>query len=95
LKEGRILVNDTKALCGKQINFRPPTLICNPEANRINPRIHSVSLKLGPRAQFGIQESGVAGVQEPENLEFGKDFPKEMPVPDFSDKDLPRLFCNS
>src|SRR5580704_15003474 len=41
--EGRILVNDTKALSGKQINFRPKTLICNPEANRLNPQIHSAT----------------------------------------------------
>ena len=27
--EGRVLVNDTKALRGKLINFRPQTLICN------------------------------------------------------------------
>ena len=40
--------------------FVRTTLICNPEANRLNPQIHSAtSLKLGLRAQFGIQESGV------------------------------------
>jgi hypothetical protein len=27
--QGRILVNDTKVRCGKLINFRPRTLICN------------------------------------------------------------------
>jgi hypothetical protein len=25
----------------------------------------------------------------------GGDFPGQMPVPDFSDKDLARIFCNS
>ena len=48
------------------------------------------SLKLGPglRAHFGIQESGVAGVQEPENLGRLEDFAREMLVLDSRIKTL-------
>src|ERR1700722_15618283 len=48
------------------------------------------SLKLGPRlrAHFGIQESGVAGVQELENLGAWRRFPKEMLGLDFRIKTL-------
>jgi hypothetical protein len=55
------------------------------------------SLKLGPglRAHFGIQESGVAGVQELENLGAWRGFSQGDAGPGFSDKDLARVFCNS
>src|ERR1700738_3677107 len=55
------------------------------------------SLKLGPglRAHFGIQESGVAGVQELENLGACRGFSQGDAGPGFSDKDLALVFWHS
>jgi hypothetical protein len=42
-----------------------------------------------------IQESGVAGVQELENLGAWRRFSQGDAGPGFSDIDLARVFCNS
>src|SRR5271165_6833229 len=61
----------------------------------LRPLRPSKELGLGRRAQFGTQESGVAGVQELENLGFRRRFSRADACPEFSDKDLARIFCNS
>jgi hypothetical protein len=54
-----------------------------------------LKLGLGFRAHFGIQESGVTGVQELENLGAWRRFSQGDAGPRFSDKDLARVFFNS
>jgi hypothetical protein len=46
------------------------------------------------KSEIGIQESGVAGVQELENLGAWRRFSQEDAGPGFSDKDLASVFCN-
>jgi len=46
--EGRVLVNDTKALCGKLFNFRPQTLICNSSFFRQEREINPLPERIDP-----------------------------------------------
>src|SRR6202035_4239079 len=85
--------------CLKAIRFWTTLLLTGQPTSLLPARLGLLSrpenLQERSQAHFGIQESGVAGVQELENLGAWRGFSEGDAGPGFWDKDLARVFCNS